>query len=1401
VLADRLELITKMLASVVYCNNPFHPILGREITYLKRRRRVNSLAPKTESPFIAILNGEPLLRAEWRKTCVGDGDALAFVTLPQGGGGGSNPLRIVLTIAVLVVASWAGGALAGAGVSGFGVAVAKAGIVLGGVALVNAVIPPPKVPTPKSARDIAAASPTYSLASQGNQARLGQAIPVIYGRHLIYPDFGAQPYTEFSGNEQFLYQLFVVGQGKYTIESIRIEDTSIASFPGVNTEVVQPGGAVTLFPTNVVTSVEVTGQEALTSVALGPFVVNASGTLINRIGIDIVEPKGSYFANDAGGLDARTVQWQVEARVIDNAGVPVGGFSILGVETVTAATTTPQRRSFGYDVAPGRYDVKFTRINAKDTSTRAGNDLNWIGLRGYMPGTQFYGNVTMLAVRMQATNSLSELSSRRINLIVTRKLRSWSTASGYSAEADSRSIAWAALDMLTNADYGAGLSDTRINLAQLEALNSVWTSRSDQFNAVFDGQMTLWEALTHVMRAGRSVPIIQGGIYHFVRDQLQTVPVAMFNSRNIIRNSFSIEYLMTTDETRDSAESEFFDEVTWKPKPVKAVLPGGTDLKPAKLPVFFGITGFNQGWRETMHAAAQNRYRRKIIRFSTEMDGFIPTFGDLIAISHDVPAWAQSGHVTGWVAGPQEVTTSEPLDFSAGGTHQIALNKRDGTPDGPFTATAGSSSTKAILATAPSFTPYTGEAEEKTRYVFGPATKYWQLARAIEIKPRDMETVEIVSINEDALVHSADGGTVPDQSINWSLPVPPTAPVVPVGSLFLVAGGTPDAATISASWGPAAGAAYYVVDHSVDGVAWTRIAEVTLTNHVLFAPIGLSHVRVAGFGRALGPFVSASITITGNSVAPSIPPTITGFTATSGLTSIFLEWIDPAYANASHYELFRNTVNVFGTATQLPSLLPPTTIWADAIGQTNQTRFYWIRIISKKGVAGAVAGPATATTGKIGNVDLNDLIVTAAKLADGSVSTLKLGDDSVTAQKLFTTQYGAALNLDPGFADPSAWELNGAIPPGFFVTGLTDGQVGTTALRSGSPNPDGTVYSGAQRIPIDTSKTSRVRAWVRSNSAADGSLWIGLAIFDAAGSGLTNQWVAAANRPASTGWFAYTGQATSADFVANARTMAPIVALNVQSSLGFMEIQDLRIEEAVPATLIAQLAVGTAHIADASITAAKVATAAIGTAAIQNLAVTNALIGNAAIDHVKIADGQIITTKIDNAAITTGKIANLAVTTAQIADANITTLKVAGQAITVPVTAFTAGEISVGGQTNIQSFVINSTGAPLFIMCTCGLRGSANNQSQVIEVFVVMDIRLVRSDGYVVLDWTPAMHLTVPKAKDEEIGSFSAFATTGAISTQTQAGGVWQYFFQARSNSAGPCFAANPSMIAIEAKR
>jgi hypothetical protein len=916
-------------AHSIIVRNPFHPHQDRQITAIPGPVALRALVPETDQPILVLRNGEAQLRATWDQPVCG-GDLIAIIVLPQGGSGGSNPLRMVLMLAVMVYAPVLASELIGingaAVLGSIGVSAVQAGATMLGMALVNAVIPPPKPTTAQQAASLAAPSPTYNLQAQGNMARLDQAIPVQYGRVCAYPDFAAQPYVEYAGNEQYLYQLLCLGMGEYAIEAIRIEDTPVANFAEIDYEVIAPGGAISKFPTNVVSSVEVSGQElagslgatysqsgttitvtlaahgyavgrvlyldfgsgtavdgaytvatvpsantfTLTATAslttsgnvtlqhyIGGFVANAAGTQANTLGLDFVLSRGLYEAQDDGSLKELSLSVAIEVRTLNDQGVASGNWSLLGTKTYTAKTTTPQRYSERFTVAAGRYEVRVRRLDAKQTDTRFGHEILWGGLRAYLPETRTFGNVTLIAMRMRASNNLSAQASRKINVVCTRKLSVWN-GSSWSAPVATRSIAWALADACRNTTYGAKLPDARLDLAGLKVLDAMWASRGDEFNARFDSALNFWEAITKIAQAGRAKPYMLGGIIRFARDGAQSLPVAMLSMRNIVRGSFSVEYLLPSDDMADAVEVSYWDAEVWASRRVTAKLADSAASKPARIELF-GVTSRQQAYREGLYQAASNRYRRRLVKLTTEMEGFIPAFGDLIAIQHDMPAWGQFAECTGWNSASRTLTVSEPMTWGTG-THYVGLRNKAGGVDGPYAVTRGVTDNELVFAVVPTLVPYTGADFERTHIAFGWGDTWRQLAKVISVRPRGLRQVEIEAINEDSSVHTADQGVTAPAVVTSQLTTLYTTPLI---ADLTLRSSTTDNSKALLTWTPAPGAETYQIEMAAGSnpyaanLVWTRVGETSANNFAVTALYGAQTlIRVRGVGLTAGPWVA-----------------------------------------------------------------------------------------------------------------------------------------------------------------------------------------------------------------------------------------------------------------------------------------------------------------------------------------------------------------------------------------------------------------------------------------------------------------------------------------------------------------------------------------------------------------
>lgn len=892
-----------MEALLVLSRNPLTPVQPGDFRILQESRSLAELAPVIDLPVICQINDRYVLRKNWGTVYARHGDIVAFKTLPQGGNGDSGKaLRTVALIVISIYAPSAGASLAKSwGItSTLGAALVTAGVFYAGAALVNLMLPLPKQPSALSAAEAAAASPTYSLQSQGNYARLGSAVPVQYGRMQAFPDFAAQPYAEFSSNEQFLYQLLCVGIGEYDIEQINFEDTPIESYgDDVQYEIVNPGETSTIFPQAVVNCAEVAGQEALTGVYVGPFTVNAAGTEITAVGWDVFCPRGLFKANNDGSYSAKSVVFLIEVQQIDDSGTPTGlWLSLAGTPyTITSNTTTPQRVSGRSDVPRGRYQVRFLRQDTKDTSPTAGHDLNWSGFRGFLPDDNDYGDVTLLAMRIRASATLSSSVSRRVNVIATRKLKYWDVDSWSVNALPTSSIAYALADVCREV-YGLGLTNNMFNVDQLLALQETWTERGDSFNGRFDNFVSAWEVLQQIARVGRAKPYIQSGIINFVRDEPKDFVSSMFTSRNTVKGSLTIQYLTPTEQSADAVEVEYIDQRTWKPTKVISSLPGSTRQNIASVKLF-GVTDHAQAWREGMYMAACNVYRRKSIDLSTEMEGMIPTYGDLVAVGYDRLTAAQTGEVLSYDPVSLVLTVDQDVSFSDSEANYVLLRGRDGAPQGPYVVHAGGSK-EIVFNENQDVVVDTGLDRERTTYTFGTQSTYTQLGLVTSVAPGSGTQVQIgivaeyVDVDNVALIHTADTGTPPDPLDIRDLPGLVRTPDPVTGITLqttLIQIGNNVRNRLDVSWSPSNGAEGYRFAWRIGTESnWTTFPDQQGTVvSVLDIPEEQIQVRVIAFKALLESVPSFELgTIYGKTARPG---PVTGFTLIKSAGFGLAEWL------------------------------------------------------------------------------------------------------------------------------------------------------------------------------------------------------------------------------------------------------------------------------------------------------------------------------------------------------------------------------------------------------------------------------------------------------------------------------------------------------------------------------
>jgi hypothetical protein len=177
------------------------------------------------------LNGENIPKFLWETIIPKESDIINVCVIPMGGEGGSNPLRMILTIAVIVAAAFtAGGSLALFGVEGLGSAVLAAVVSTVGMLAVNAIAPPtkPEMDSLTGVDDEAKKSP--SIAGGRNPYPNYGVVPVVLGMAKMVPPHGALPYTYVRGNDQYLTQLFMLGLDDISATELKLGETLLDAF-------------------------------------------------------------------------------------------------------------------------------------------------------------------------------------------------------------------------------------------------------------------------------------------------------------------------------------------------------------------------------------------------------------------------------------------------------------------------------------------------------------------------------------------------------------------------------------------------------------------------------------------------------------------------------------------------------------------------------------------------------------------------------------------------------------------------------------------------------------------------------------------------------------------------------------------------------------------------------------------------------------------------------------------------------------------------------------------------------------------------------------------------------------------------------------------------------------------
>lgn len=635
-----------------------------------------------------LLDGDMVPRGWWKHVRPRAGHLVTVRALPAGGDNGlKGALQIVAGVILIIVGALASGFLQPYGP---GLIVAGIGLILGG--LVTLLTPPPQLPRVKEFAGGTMDAPVFSITGARNQANPYGPVAMILGRHLIYPAYGALPYTELVGDDQYLRLLFVIGVGKYVIEEPKIGDTLVSSFPADELEIeIRTGDPsdppLTLFPNDAF-------EEQLGIVLTdGTQHIVTTPADVDEISVDFVWPRGLVSFGLNGEKLATTSTLEVLYRPTSGgAWAGVGGAFVDN----RAATV---RHGIRWTVATDQYDVAVRQLDGHaelnaDTRAPIFNGATWTALRTFKnvepidPAFLALG-VARVAMRIRASERLHGVIDT-FNCIATSVVPDYEISTGdwiERATANPSSLYRWVLQGLGNE---VPLGDARLNVNDLEAWHEDCRIAERTFNFVVEQSTTVRFLLDQIAAVGRARFSTVNGTTGVVRDIPQSVPAGMYtprNSRNYrgmktfrdLPHAIRVQFISPADNWQMVEQFVYYDGYN---------ADGSGGMTPAsrfETLQFLGITDPDQAHKLGRYHLAVAYLRPEVHEFEVDVEHVRNTRGDRITFSHDVPllgASPGSGRfrsVTLNGSGQATaVVVDEPMTMAGGVDYGLKWRRADG---------------------------------------------------------------------------------------------------------------------------------------------------------------------------------------------------------------------------------------------------------------------------------------------------------------------------------------------------------------------------------------------------------------------------------------------------------------------------------------------------------------------------------------------------------------------------------------------------------------------------------------------------------------------------------------------------------------------------------------------------
>jgi hypothetical protein len=635
-----------------------------------------------------------------------DGDILWIKFVPAGtqmAGAGMKAGGWALAFIGLVV----GVTLGWTGIGGaLGVALIGAGVSLatGGTVLLNVNLNIP------SLKDSEKPDVDPSIRGARNQMRPHGRIPVLFGRHRIYPDLAAKPYTEIINGKQYYTQLFCGGYKDCVIDpaSMKLGETPLVDLSQTKNITSILAGADTHIRVEILQNGEASGiyphcvHENMVSAALknkdddgNPIdITRTTPDKTDTINVDILLPNGIGKYNDDGSLGSASVEVRASYKKLTD---PDSSYQLLGYfnsgsNTISGAELKTKRYQITKSVPAGQYTVKVERVTADSDGSSRTIDQVYVGSIRSKKSTrpirlERQRELTIVALRVMATEKMSGVVES-FNYVATAKLPVYSgpgTGANYwLTTAETRNPASALLYALRGRAAQQFVDAADIDWPALEAFYTWCADHEYTCNAYCSEAVTVAELLRMIGGTARADILRIDSKISVVQDIERNSHAQLFTPKNT--KSYSVT--MLSADVPDAISLHFIDEAAGfaendclvynTPDGNRAAEPETTQREN-----LWGITDDAQARRIGMYTYACLKNRPFVHTIEVDIEYLLCSKGDWIQYAGDI---ALAGTTQGRVVSPimadglcVGIRTDEPIEMNSVTQYAVRIRKSDGT--------------------------------------------------------------------------------------------------------------------------------------------------------------------------------------------------------------------------------------------------------------------------------------------------------------------------------------------------------------------------------------------------------------------------------------------------------------------------------------------------------------------------------------------------------------------------------------------------------------------------------------------------------------------------------------------------------------------------------------------------